>query len=43
MYIETIAIIIGVSYYLQDDMTPLPAAEIDAVNFDPRTFIALSI
>ena len=33
MYIETIAIVIGVSYYLQDDITSLPAAEIDAVNF----------
>lgn len=33
MSIQTIAIIIGVSYYLQDDIAYLPAAEIDAVNF----------
>ncbi|MFI5344713.1 MAG: hypothetical protein ACHQUC_10910, partial [Chlamydiales bacterium] len=31
--IETIAIVIGVSSYLQEDLHSLPAAEMDAVNF----------
>lgn len=30
---ETIALVLGVSYYLQNDIHSLPAAEIDAVNF----------
>jgi len=33
MTLETVAIIIGVSDYLQKDITSLPGAEIDAVNF----------
>lgn len=33
MSIQTLAIVIGVSFYQQEDILPLPAAEIDAVNF----------
>lgn len=33
MPVETIAIVIGVTHYLQKDISSLPAAEMDAVNF----------